>query len=277
MSALSLPLKNAPQGGFSGLVYSSTSDKRTPNNAQGLIASGASLVDAVQYRLKKMKSAVITSARLIQNQDNRGFRYRPAFITLTYNTSDYQWNRRDISGFITHCRNYARRHWPLHKFQYTWVAELQDRGAVHYHVIIWLPHLSGKKKACRLPKPDQQGWWYKGMSEIKWARNAVGYIAKYASKGGHDASGNTFPKGTRLYGNGGLTDQSRKEYRFWRLPSYLRDAINPKMKHSPDSFDMRPMIGGFYCRHSGVFVASDYTCVLIHGKRHIVKKANLYV
>jgi len=97
---------------------------------------------------------------------------------------------------------------------YVWVAELQKRGAMHYHLLIWLP------KGLSLPKPDKQGWWPHGMTKIEWARNAVGYMAKYASKGD---SSNKFPRGARIHGCGGLTGVQLQEARYWKRPTWVRE------------------------------------------------------
>jgi hypothetical protein len=75
---------------------------------------------------------------------------------------------------------------------FIWVIEWTKAGKPHYHVLIWLPQLA------KLPKPDQAGWWSKGMTRTERIRAAgVGYIAKYASKPFFDESedGIPFPRG----------------------------------------------------------------------------------
>ena len=139
-----------------------------------------------------------------------GFRYRVAMVTLTYKDRD-TWAKRHVSDFLMHCRKFLQRRG--FGFRYTWVAELQKRGAVHYHVLIWLPRLQ------KLPKPDEQGWWPHGMSKIEWTRNAVGYIAMYAGK---DEDITQFPKGLRICGSGGLDKNRRMERRWWLSPAWVR-------------------------------------------------------
>lgn len=73
-----------------------------------------------------------------------------------------------------------------------------------------------------MPFADKRGWWPHGMSNQVWARNAVGYIAKYASKA-HD--GGAVPKGARLFGFGGLRGAARRIWAWWRLPNRIRDAV----------------------------------------------------
>jgi len=187
-------------GAALGLVYSQTSP--TP------IA-----VNPVKTRLAKMRSGVITGARLHQEAAKMGgFRGKWALVTTTYaKTGD--WRPWHIADTLDCIRVWMRRR--NVQCRYVWVAELQQRGAMHYHVLVWLP------KGLTLPKPDKQGWWRHGWTKIEWARNAVGYMAKYASKGDEAAR---FPKGARIHGCGGLQGQQLQEARYWRRPQWLRDA-----------------------------------------------------
>ena len=142
-----------------------------------------------------------------------GFRRRAAMLTLTYRPGT-DWGPRHVSQLLQHVRHWLARR--SHRLSYVWVAELQKRGAVHFHVIVWLP------KGLTLPKPDKQGWWPHGMSNVGWARKAVGYLAKYASK----LDGTThFPKHLRLHGRGGLEETRRRTVAWWLLPRFVREAF----------------------------------------------------
>jgi hypothetical protein len=117
--------------------------------------------------------------------------YYAACLTLTYAPGQV-WERRDISRFIEALRLfYKRRGW---HFVYFWVAELQQRGAVHYHVIVFIPR--GQK----IPKPDR--WWKRGFTHIFAVRHFAAYLSKYLQKGIEGAI--RFPLGLRLFGYGGL-------------------------------------------------------------------------
>jgi len=190
----------APQRGALGLVHSSTSDKPIR-------------VDPLEARLSRMRRGCITAARLHQEGLTKGgFRWRAAFLTLTYRDVE-GWCARHISDLLKHVREWLRRRG--YSLCHAWVAELQERGAMHYHVVLWLP------KGLTLPKPDKQGWWPHGMTKIEWARNPVGYMAKYVSKG----DGLTkFPKGARIHGCGGLRGIQLQEARYWRRPTWLREV-----------------------------------------------------
>jgi hypothetical protein len=137
--------------------------------------------------------------------------YYPVSITLTYAPTE-SWERRDISLFLDRVRKYyKRRGW---RFVYFWVAELQQRGAVHYHVVLFVP------RGHMLPKPDLQGWWRKGMTHIMAVEQFAAYFAKYIQKG---VKGDLeFPKRLRLFGYGGLNEFERGMYRCFWLPYQVR-------------------------------------------------------
>lgn len=169
-----------------------------------------------RQRLRRMKHVVIAAARAISTHLQKGgFRYRAAMITLTYRPGQH-YEPRDISKLCDHYRAWLRQRG--HQFRATWVLELQKRGAPHYHLVIWLP------KGLTPPMPDKQGWWKKGMSNCEWARNPVGYLAKYASKG----PGSTYdiPHGARLHGVYGCP----WHLGWWRAPSWMRQIATRGMK-----------------------------------------------
>ncbi len=60
------------------------------------------------------------------------------------------------------------------------------------------------------------------MTNTESARNPVGYLAKYASKG---TEGEPLPRGARISGGGGLTDVGRKLASWWLRPRYVREAF----------------------------------------------------
>jgi hypothetical protein len=200
-----------------------------------------------------MKHGVLTNARLNSEAcATTGFRYRPVMVTLTYAPGE-SWRARHINGFLNAARKWhKRRGQPM---RYVWVAEMQERGAVHYHVIFWLArHL-------QMPKPDKRGWWHCGASKIEAARNAVGYIAKYASKG---EAGPAFPLGVRIHGAGGLDSESKRVARWWRAPSESRE-------HLGAAADIRFIKGGRVDARTGAYWESPWRFVSLNGVHHIIK------
>ena len=141
-----------------------------------------------------------------------GDRRRWAMVTMTYRPGiDYQ--PYHVSRLVKAMREWHRRR--RLPFRYCWVAELQQRGAVHYHMLV-LVHPRHP-----LPKPDRAGWWPYGSTRIEWARKACAYITKYASKGVDDAA--LFPKGLRAYGVGSCP----VSLSWHRSPSWMRRITSP--------------------------------------------------
>lgn len=240
---------------FTGLVYSQTSGTPTlprPVNAEIEIDSKAT-------RLKRMKCSIITAARLHVESQPNGFRkQRAAFITLTYRPG-VTWEANHSSSIIRHMRQwFARRG---EKMRFVWVMELHLDGRPHYHALVWLP------KGLTLPKPDKQGWWPHGHTKIEYARNPVGYIAKYASKGEH--SGFKFPDGARIHGSGGLTGEALLEQRWWKLPSWCREITSPSDRCK------RMKGGGIVSQDSGEIFITPWAVFFKGGKVFIMKKEGL--
>lgn len=139
--------------------------------------------------------------------------YRCLFVTLTYRANT-KGDPRDVSACLNRMRDWlARQGLPM--CPYLWVAELQKRGALHYHLMIWLP------RGLHLPKLDRCGWWKHGMTKVETARNPVGYLVKYASKFRVEDIAR-FRKGTRLYGYGGLIPDVRRSVQSARWPRWAR-------------------------------------------------------
>jgi hypothetical protein len=132
-------------------------------------------------------------------------------LTLTYREQG-AWNPRHVSETLDHIRKYLGRRGEV--LRGVWVAELTQRGRVHYHLLLWLP------RGTTLPKPDKQGWWRHGSTRIEWARSGVGYMVKYASKGD---SVERFPRGLRLHGRCGLELVQRRRVAWHCLPRYVRE------------------------------------------------------
>ena len=212
--------------------------------ALGLVNSQTSqtsiLTNPVKTRLGKMRSGVITGSRLHQEAATKGgFRGKWALVTPTYAKTE-DWRPWHIAEMLDHVRKWLGRRGV--QCRYVWVAELQKRGAMHYHALIWLP------KGLTLPKPDKQGWWRHGWTKIEWARNPVGYMAKYASKGDEASK---FPKGARIHGCGGLKGEQLQEARYWRRPRWLRESTEVAQV-------VRRMQGGWFDLATGELYRSPW-------------------
>lgn len=154
------------------------------------------------------------------------------------------WEPQHISDYLRIVRQSYKRATGEH-LRYVWVSELQDRGAVHYHVVFWL------RSTYWMPKADKKGWWPHGMTKTEVARLSGGsvvylmsYIKKHQSREG-------FPPGARVFGVGGL-DKSEAACRRWvHLPRFLQaryDCACP----------VRRRKGGGWVDDQGVTWASEW-------------------
>jgi len=171
-------------------------------------------------RLNRLKKSVWASGHLhgLAQRGHRGLKVW--FVTLTYRGVK-DWSARHISEAIRGYRRWCSlRGAPC---RYTWVAELQSRGAVHYHLLAWLP------PGLRMPKWDRRtvspagmrcdAWWPHGMTNTQPAKAGVGYLMKYLSKLG-DLT--IFPRGLRLYGIGGLDVLARSVRSWLNWPEWVK-------------------------------------------------------
>ena len=106
-------------------------------------------------------------------------------ITLTYKKSS-DWKPLHIREFMLKARAFLGDR----IMGYAWVAEMQRRGAVHYHVVIVFKTGKG------LPYPDKSGWWPHGSSRVEKVKNFL-YLMKYTQKGISDE--NNYPVGARIF------------------------------------------------------------------------------
>lgn len=176
--------------------------------------------EQAKRRVKRLKRSVWASGHLHGIADH-GRRPPVAwFVTLTYVGVD-DWQADHISKATQQFRNYcARMRVPC---RYLWVAELQKRGAVHYHLLAWLP------RGVQMPKWDEGHttpsgryavpFWAHGMTNTQVAKAGVGYLMKYLSKLGEF---HTFPPHLRLYGVGGLAANARKVRCWYNLPEWVK-------------------------------------------------------
>lgn len=238
-----------------GLVSVPTSD---PRRSAALAADGraalvehldAFKVDRDQRRLACLRRSIGFSARAHAVSEKGHRSDVPWMVTLTYAGTNADWDPRHISAALHGARQWAKR--SGFALRYVWVAELQKRGVIHYHLCVWLP------RGVRMPKWDARGWWVHGMSNRVVARNAVPYLLKYMSKG-TDVSAGTFPRGARLYGVGGLEKSLQRARRWLNLPRFVQC-------NSDTSDRWVRAEGGGWTAPDGSHWASEFKRVLVCG------------
>lgn len=195
--------------------------------AAGLVSSKTSPLEILfteentrKKRVKRLRRSVWASGHLHGLAD-QGHRPPVAWMaTLTYARIE-DWRADHVSAATEQFRRYCTRLGV--PCRYLWVAELQKRGAVHYHLIAWLP------VGVRMPYWDRPStapsgrsvapFWSHGMTNVERAKTGVGYLMKYLSKVGENVA---FPPHLRLYGVGGLNTQARTVRGWYNLPEWAK-------------------------------------------------------
>lgn len=239
------------------LIYITDPDSRA-NGLKFEANANVVQIDHPANRVQRLRKAVAVSAKWLEI--NAPKRINRVMVTLTYRGVD-DWRRNHIATYLNVVRSWYARLRPGFPLLYVWVAELQKRGAVHYHCVFWLD------KGVTMPKADKRGWWPHGMTNSLRATKPVGYLMKYVSKTQPDGV-QGFPKGCRLYGMGGLGETGRriKRWNFW--PGYMKNncSINDRFK--------RRVGGGFINKETGQVFLSEFApltpdfCWFIRVRRH---------
>lgn len=142
-------------------------------------------------------------------------------MTLTYRGVD-DWRAEHVANATRTYGNWCRSKGV--ECRYTWVAELQGRGAVHYHLLAWLPvgvSMPHWDKPTSKRNGSRDPFWSHGMTQTEKARSGIGYLMKYLSKLGELTR---FPKNLRLYGIGGLSREGRDVRSWFNLPQWAKMA-----------------------------------------------------
>jgi hypothetical protein len=227
-----------------GLVSNATSDTKSHEGQENRPVRGMLRINRDAQRIKRMRTSVSHAARLLHfdaHSERHAGLWNKKFITLTYREAD-AWEPGHFSAFRK-----AMREWCVRRrvrLRFVWVSELQERGAIHYHVVVWLP------KGKYLPHVDAQGWWPHGSTNIKTAESPIGYITKYASKTTAEQAAK-YPKGARMCGHGGLEPEGRRHVRYWQSPIWVREALSGRA-------DIRKVLGGYMDKITGEFLPSPW-------------------
>lgn len=198
----------------SGLVSLSTSCR------EEFFSENTIEIDREKARITRMRKSVGISAKALHHLGTK--KQNVFMLTLTYRGTNRDWSPHHISRFLDALRRWHYSRTGSKKVRYVWVAELQKRGVIHYHCLVWLD------AGLTPPKPDcawrNRGvWnapmWPHGMSNRVLSHAPVAYIMKYASKGNSEGK---FPHGARISGVGGLDEAGRGMRRWVLWPAYVQ-------------------------------------------------------
>lgn len=237
-----------------GRTFSTRSEARAHEAAAKL---GGSIIDKRAGRLARLRRTIGWSARA-HAQAAPGFRPDACLmLTLTYRDGA-DWEPRHVKRCLDAYRRWCRKQGI--GCRYVWVAEVQKRGAIHYHVAVWVPPDQ------YVPRPDEAGWWPHGSSNVTRARSAPAYLMKYLSKGlGSDEL--HLPQGARMHGRGGLEEWARRGLRWYAYPSWIkaRASINDRWDRAT---------GGGWWSPEGIVIPSEHKRVCIGGLWGVVRVAD---
>ena len=150
-------------------------------------------------------------------------RYRLVMVTLTYRpTADGQtaWRKNHVRDFM----HKVKRKLAGNLLAYAWVAELQARGEMHYHVLLLV------RRGTAIPHPDKAGWWSHGSTRIETARH-VFYLLKYTQKKRfRTADGwSYYPPGAHWFAvwlsDDVVSEMERLRFRWTALPRWLNTLL----------------------------------------------------
>jgi len=120
--------------------------------------------DNSSRKLRRIRSRL---KKFAQEMEKKGYRYK-IFITLTF--KEVIDDREARYKFYIWLKQMRRKY----NIKYFWVCERQNRGVLHYHIVVW--------SNVKLKKPDHE-YWHHGMSRIELVRKSVfRYMSKYISK-----------------------------------------------------------------------------------------------
>ncbi|MBH1976865.1 MAG: hypothetical protein I8H67_00750 [Comamonadaceae bacterium] len=214
-------------------------------------------MDRHQARVTRLRKGLGIAAKQLHNQGPIG--QQIWMQTLTYKGDNRNWRPEHISRFLDALRKWHYSRTGHKTTRYAWVAELQERGVIHYHVIVWLSNgLTPPKPDTAWRRRDKHGnsyieppMWPHGMSNRLRSTAPVAYLMKYASKIESKNIGR-FPHGARIHGAGGL-DPSGRSIRRWVLwPAYVQGNASVT-----DTY--RPAPGGGYVNaETGELLLSEF-------------------
>lgn len=206
-------------------------------------------VDSFDARLKRMQSAIHTWVDFITPvSKSEGWDW--VMVTLTYKYASH-WSPRDITKYT----EWLKYHYKKDLHSYCWVAELQERGAVHYHLIACVT------KGIKIAYPDKaQGAkghipWKHGFTKVEKAEKPA-YLVTYVGKA-KQKDYFRFPLGARGFGIwlSGHVSEAIKRFQISskianQSPIYVRNEVQKRSISFNTAPDLVKKLSGRWMRGS---------------------------
>lgn len=160
-----------------------------------------------KYRKNKQRSVNRAIGKLFRYAELNAFQYKnknggvikPCMVTLTFeeNTQDFNYTNKEFSNYMKRLNYYIYGR-KCSELRYVAVIELQDRGAIHFHILFFnLPYINLKDKKTL---EEWNNLWTAGkcpdISCKDIPNNAEGiarYITKYMTKQFYVGNGSSVP------------------------------------------------------------------------------------
>lgn len=165
------------------------------------------VMDNAMLRLKRLQKRLEKWAEIVRVKAEF-LPVRIYQIGLSYKPGN-TWREHDISEYLKSLRKYTGSE---NFVGYSWVAEMQKRMEVHYHLV------AITTEACRkIPLPDKKGHWKNGSSSrVEVSSSGVNYLTSDYMKKREQKS--NYPKGIRAHATW-LNGKYFDEFDFWALRS----------------------------------------------------------
>jgi hypothetical protein len=166
-------------------------------------------VDTVKARYDRMRKRIKSWADVIGEIPGS----RLVMVGLTYRPGD-EYHPNHIRDFMSR----VKRKLGDGLLGYAWVSELQERGALHYHVCMYL------RKGTRFPLPDKAGWWPHGASKVVTAKSPY-YMLSYTKKK-YQKDYDKFPLGCHAFAVWIREDIMAEKLRYLSLKDWEKGVID---------------------------------------------------
>ena len=222
------------------------------------VKAWADAVPHINRRLRRIYKAV---------SEKTGKEIGPRLVMITLSYGDADTKHKISDGWEpNHIREYMlklRKQLKAKLWAYGWVAEMQERESLHYHIMVYVA------PGTNIPMPDEEidglKMWPHGHSKIETAKKGPWYLIKYVGKE-HQKEG--LPAGARMFavwiGKKQATAEELLGFRLSAAPPYVQDAIRDCYTRGHVNASVtwgRVKGGGWVIKDLGLMVETDWYLV----------------
>jgi len=173
------------------------------------------VLDNWKVRYNRMRARISDWVKTLDPTSRDDYQF--VMLTLTY-APEYQWQPNHIREFMLSMKKLLGDN----LLGYAWVAELQKRGAIHYHLLLYVP--KALQIGSDIPYPDTVGLWKWGLTRVEVARTPF-YLITYLGKE-YQKNFAGFPKGCRAFAVFVKDDVLKKLLRYKSLRAFAQSIVD---------------------------------------------------